>query len=286
MDKAQLERDINEAWEARDTISADTTGAVREAVNAALAMMDDGSARVAEPLGDHQWHVNQWLKKAVLLSFRLNDMAVIPSGTQYPGSGEAAWWDKVPSKFAGWGEAEFRKAGFRAVPGCVVRHSAHIAAGAVLMPSFVNLGAFVDSGTMVDTWATVGSCAQIGKNVHLSGGAGIGGVLEPLQAGPVIIEDDCFIGARSEVVEGVVVERGAVLSMGVFIGASTKIVDRVTGEVHMGRVPAYSVVVPGSLPGKPLADGTPGPSLSCAVIIKQVDEKTRSKTSVNDLLRD
>ena len=286
MDKAQLERDINQAWEARETISAETSGAVRDAVNAALSMMDDGSARVAEPLGDHQWHVNQWLKKAVLLSFRLNDMAVIPSGTQYPGSGEATWWDKVPSKFAGWGEAEFRKAGFRAVPGCVVRHSAHIAAGAVLMPSFVNLGAFVDSGTMVDTWATVGSCAQIGKNVHLSGGAGIGGVLEPLQAGPVIIEDDCFIGARSEVVEGVVVERGAVLSMGVFIGASTKIVDRVTGEVHMGRVPAYSVVVPGSLPGKPLADGSPGPSLSCAVIIKQVDEKTRSKTSVNDLLRD
>ena len=286
MDRAQLERDINEAWDARDSISAETSGAVRDAVNAALAMMDDGSARVAEPLGDHQWHVNQWLKKAVLLSFRLNDMAVIPSGTQYPGSGEATWWDKVPSKFAGWGEAEFRKAGFRAVPGCVVRHSAHIAAGAVLMPSFVNLGAFVDSGTMVDTWATVGSCAQIGKNVHLSGGAGIGGVLEPLQAGPVIIEDDCFIGARSEVVEGVVVERGAVLSMGVFIGASTKIVDRVTGEVHMGRVPAYSVVVPGSLSGKPLADGSPGPSLSCAVIIKQVDEKTRSKTSVNDLLRD
>ena len=286
MDKAQLERDINEAWEARDSISAQTTGAVRDAVNAALSMMDDGDARVAEPLGDHQWHVNQWLKKAVLLSFRLNDMAVIPSGTHYPGSGEASWWDKVPSKFAGWGEADFRKAGFRAVPGCVVRHSAHIAAGAVLMPSFVNLGAFVDSGTMVDTWATVGSCAQIGKNVHLSGGAGIGGVLEPLQAGPVIIEDDCFIGARSEVVEGVVVERGAVLSMGVFIGASTKIVDRVTGEVHMGRVPAYSVVVPGSLPGKPLADGSPGPSLSCAVIIKQVDEKTRSKTSVNDLLRD
>ena len=286
MDKAQLERDINEAWEARETISAETSGAVRDAVNAALSMMDDGSARVAEPLGDHQWHVNQWLKKAVLLSFRLNDMAVIPSGTQYPGSGEATWWDKVPSKFAGWGEAEFRKAGFRAVPGCVVRHSAHIAAGAVLMPSFVNLGAFVDSGTMVDTWATVGSCAQIGKNVHLSGGAGIGGVLEPLQAGPVIIEDDCFIGARSEVVEGVVVERGAVLSMGVFIGASTKIVDRVTGEVHMGRVPAYSVVVPGSLLGKPLADGSPGPSLSCAVIIKQGDEKTRSKTSVNDLLRD
>ena len=286
MDMAQLEQDINAAWEDRDSISAATTGAVRDAVNAALGMLDDGSARVAEPRGDHQWHVNQWLKKAVLLSFRLNDMAVIPSGTNYPENGEASWWDKVPSKFAGWGEAEFRDAGFRAVPGCVVRHSAHIAAGAVLMPSFVNLGAHVGSGTMVDTWATVGSCAQIGKNVHLSGGAGIGGVLEPLQAGPVIIEDDCFIGARSEVVEGVVVEQGAVLSMGVFIGASTKIVDRVTGEVHMGRVPAYSVVVPGTLPGKPLADGSPGPSLSCAVIIKQVDEKTRSKTSVNELLRD
>ncbi len=301
MDRAQLEQDIDAAWDARDSINTDTGGATRDAVNAALGMLDDGSARVAEPLGDHQWQVNQWLKKAVLLSFRLNDMAVIPSGTSYPGNGqsgggesgggesgggEAVWWDKVPSKFAGWDESRFRAAGFRAVPGCIVRHSAHIASGAVLMPSFVNLGAFVDSGTMVDTWATVGSCAQIGKNVHLSGGAGIGGVLEPLQAGPVIIEDDCFIGARSEVVEGVVVEQGAVLSMGVFIGASTKIVDRVTGEVHMGRVPAYSVVVPGTLPGKPLADGTPGPSLSCAVIIKQVDEKTRSKTSVNDLLRD
>ena len=286
MDLAKLEQDIDSAWDARDTIGADTKGPVREAVAAALEMLDSGVARVAEPRGDHQWHVNQWLKKAVLLSFRLNDMAVIPSGTSYPGHGDAAWWDKVPSKFAGWGEAEFRNAGFRAVPGCVVRHSAHIAAGAVLMPSFVNLGAYVDSGTMVDTWATVGSCAQIGKNVHLSGGAGIGGVLEPLQAGPVVIEDDCFIGARSEVVEGVVVEQGAVLSMGVFIGASTKIVDRVTGEVHMGRVPAYSVVVPGTLPGKPLADGSPGPSLSCAVIIKKVDEKTRSKTSVNELLRD
>ena len=286
MDLAQLEQDINAAWDARDTIGAETTGPVRDAVSAALHMLDSGAARVAEPRGDHQWHVNQWLKKAVLLSFRLNDMAVIPSGTTYPGHGEAAWWDKVPSKFAGWGESEFRDAGFRAVPGCVVRHSAHIAAGAVLMPSFVNLGAYVDSGTMVDTWATVGSCAQIGKNVHLSGGAGIGGVLEPLQASPVVIEDDCFIGARSEVVEGVVVEQGAVLSMGVFIGASTKIVDRVTGEVHMGRVPAYSVVVPGALPGRPLADGSPGPSLACAVIIKKVDERTRSKTSVNELLRD
>ena len=286
MDKAQLETEINAAWDDRDNVSTQTGGAVREAVMVALDMLDNGTARVAEPLGDHQWQVNQWLKKAVLLSFRLNDMACIPSGTNYPGAGEALWWDKVPSKFAGWDETRFRAAGFRAVPGCIVRHSAHIASGAVLMPSFVNLGAFVDGGTMVDTWATVGSCAQIGKNVHLSGGAGIGGVLEPLQAGPVIIEDDCFIGARSEVVEGVVVERGAVLSMGVFIGASTKIIDRVTGEVHMGRVPAYSVVVPGSLPGKPLADGNPGPSLSCAVIIKQVDEKTRSKTSVNDLLRD
>jgi 2,3,4,5-tetrahydropyridine-2-carboxylate N-succinyltransferase len=286
MDRAQLETEINAAWDDRDNVSTQTGGAVREAVMVALDMLDSGVARVAEPLGDHQWQVNQWLKKAVLLSFRLNDMACIPSGTHYPGAGEALWWDKVPSKFAGWDETRFRAAGFRAVPGCIVRHSAHIASGAVLMPSFVNLGAFVDGGTMVDTWATVGSCAQIGKNVHLSGGAGIGGVLEPLQAGPVIIEDDCFIGARSEVVEGVVVERGAVLSMGVFIGASTKIIDRVTGEVHMGRVPAYSVVVPGSLPGKPLADGNPGPSLSCAVIIKQVDEKTRSKTSVNDLLRD
>jgi len=286
MDKAQLESEINVAWETRDQINTQTEGAVREAVAEALNLLDRGAMRVAEPLGNHQWQVNQWLKKAVLLSFRLNDMACIPSGTNFPGSGEAVWWDKVPSKFAGWDEGRFRDAGFRAVPGCIVRHSAHIAAGAVLMPSFVNLGAFVDSGTMVDTWATVGSCAQIGKNVHLSGGAGIGGVLEPLQAGPVVIEDDCFIGARSEVVEGVVVERGAVLSMGVFIGASTKIVDRVTGEIHMGRVPAYSVVVPGALPGKPMADGTPGPSLSCAVIIKQVDEKTRSKTSVNDLLRD
>jgi len=286
MDMAQLETEIDAAWDNREKIDAQTGGSVREAVTVALDMLDRGDARVAEPLGNHQWQVNQWLKKAVLLSFRLNDMARVPSGTHYPGSGEASWWDKVPSKFAGWDDKRFQDAGFRAVPGCIVRHSAHIAPGAILMPSFVNLGAFVDSGTMVDTWATVGSCAQIGKNVHLSGGAGIGGVLEPLQAGPVVIEDDCFIGARSEVVEGVVVEQGSVLSMGVFIGASTKIVNRVTGEVHMGRVPAYSVVVPGALPGKPLADGSPGPSLSCAVIIKQVDEKTRSKTSVNDLLRD
>jgi len=286
MDLAQLETEINTAWDSRDAVNADTKGAVRDAVVEALNLLDSGKARVAEPTGNHQWAVNQWLKKAVLLSFRLNDMQLIPSGTIYAGAGESAWWDKVAPKFSGWDEARFREAGFRAVPGCVVRHSAYVAPGVVIMPGFINLGAYVDRGTMVDTWATVGSCAQIGKNVHLSGGAGIGGVLEPLQAGPVIIEDDCFIGARSEVVEGVVVEQGAVLSMGVFIGASTKIVDRKTGEIHIGRVPAYSVVVPGSLPGKPLADGSPGPSLSCAVIIKKVDEKTRAKTSVNDLLRD
>ena len=286
MDLAQLETEINTAWDNRDAVNADTKGAVRDAVVEALNLLDSGKARVAKPTGNHQWVVNQWLKKAVLLSFRLNDMQLIPSGTIYAGSGESAWWDKVAPKFSGWDEARFREAGFRAVPGCVVRHSAYVAPGVVIMSGFINLGAYVDSGTMVDTWATVGSCAQIGKNVHLSGGAGIGGVLEPLQAGPVIIEDDCFIGARSEVVEGVVVEQGAVLSMGVFIGASTKIVDRETGEIHLGRVPAYSVVVPGSLPGKPLADGSPGPALSCAVIIKKVDEKTRAKTSVNDLLRD
>ena len=281
-----LETTINQAWEDRDQVSTSTKGAVREAVMQALNMLDNGSARVAEQKAQGEWVVNQWLKKAVLLSFRLNDMDVIPSGTDYPGHGMATWWDKVPSKFAGWDADRFRAAGLRAVPGCVVRHSAYVAPGVVIMPGFINLGAFVDEGTMVDTWATVGSCAQIGKNVHLSGGAGIGGVLEPLQAGPVIIEDDCFIGARSEVVEGVVVERGAVLSMGVFIGASTKIIHRETGEVFMGRVPAYSVVVPGSMPGKALPDGTPGPNLACAVIIKQVDERTRSKTSINELLRD
>ena len=286
MDTKALASLIDQAFDDRDNINAWTQGDVRDAVNAALAIMDSGEARVAEPLGNHQWQVNQWLKKAVLLSFRLNDMVVMDGGAGHPDAGASVWWDKVPSKFSGWDADRFSTAGFRAVPGSIVRQSAYIAPSVVLMPSFVNLGAYVAEGTMVDTWATVGSCAQIGKNVHLSGGAGIGGVLEPLQAGPVIIEDNCFIGARSEVVEGVVVEEGAVLSMGVFIGASTKIVNRVTGEVHMGRVPAYSVVVPGSLPGKPLADGTPGPSLSCAVIIKQVDEKTRSKTSVNDLLRD
>jgi len=277
----QLKGIIEDAWEARDSIGTTTGGEVRAAVTEALAGLDAGTFRVAEK-GPDGWQVNQWLKKAVLLSFRLNDMVPVPGG---PGE-NTHWWDKVPSKFEGWGELGFRDAGFRAVPNCIVRHSAYIAPGVVLMPSFVNLGARVDSGTMVDTWATVGSCAQIGKNVHLSGGAGIGGVLEPLQAGPVIIEDNCFIGARSEVVEGVVVEEGSVLSMGVFIGASTKIVDRETGEVHMGRVPAYSVVVPGSLPGKPLPDGSPGPSLYCAVIVKRVDEGTRAKTSINDLLRD
>jgi 2,3,4,5-tetrahydropyridine-2,6-dicarboxylate N-succinyltransferase len=280
METAQMKGIIEDAWEARDGIDTGTGGEIREAVTAALAGLDGGRHRVAEK-GPGGWQVNQWLKKAVLLSFRLNDMAPIPGG---PGE-NTHWWDKVPSKFEGWGENRFREAGFRAVPNCIVRHSAYIAPGVVLMPSFVNLGAYVDSGTMVDTWATVGSCAQIGKNVHISGGAGIGGVLEPLQAGPVIIEDNCFIGARSEVVEGVVVEEGSVLSMGVFIGGSTKIVDRESGEVHIGRVPAYSVVVPGSLPGKPLPDGNPGPSLYCAVIIKRVDERTRAKTSINDLLR-
>ena len=286
MSTTDLEAVIDQAFENRDQVNAQTTGEIREAVTQALAMLDAGQARVAEPTGNHQWQVNQWLKKAVLLSFRLNDMVVMDGGAGHPEAGASVWWDKVPSKFSGWDAARFSAAGFRAVPGSIVRQSAYIAPSVVLMPSFVNLGAYVDKGTMVDTWATVGSCAQIGKNVHLSGGAGIGGVLEPLQAGPVIIEDDCFIGARSEVVEGVVVEQGAVLSMGVFIGASTKIVNRETGEIHIGRVPAYSVVVPGSLPGKPREDGSVSPSLSCAVIIKQVDEKTRSKTSVNDLLRD
>ncbi|MBL0929153.1 MAG: 2,3,4,5-tetrahydropyridine-2,6-dicarboxylate N-succinyltransferase [Alphaproteobacteria bacterium] len=278
---ADLAATIDKAWDDRDTLGFTTKGAVRDAVETALAGLDSGSYRVAEKTSGN-WVVNQWLKKAVLLSFRLNDNMLIAHG---PGS-NGVWWDKVPSKFDGWDEAKFRKAGFRAVPNCTVRRAAFIASGVVLMPSFVNIGAYVDSGTMVDTWATVGSCAQIGKNVHLSGGVGIGGVLEPLQAGPVIIEDNCFIGARSEVVEGVVVEEGAVLSMGVFIGASTKIVDRATGEVFIGRVPAYSVVVPGNLPGKPLPDGTPGPSTYCAVIVKRVDAQTRAKTAINQLLRD
>ena len=280
MQTADLETTINQAWENRDTITTDTSGAEREAVEQALAMLDEGKLRVAEKI-DGDWVVHQWAKKAVLLSFRLNPMQRISGGPN--GSN---WYDKVESKFHGWEKEHFEKAGFRAVPNCTVRYSAYIAPGVVLMPSFVNLGAYVDEGTMVDTWATVGSCAQIGKNVHLSGGVGIGGVLEPLQAGPTIIEDNCFIGARSEVVEGVVVEEGSVLSMGVFISASTKIVDRTTGETFVGRVPAYSVVVPGTLPGKPLPDGSPGPNLACAVIVKRVDEKTRSKTSINDLLRD
>jgi 2,3,4,5-tetrahydropyridine-2-carboxylate N-succinyltransferase len=281
MAHADLAETINAAFEARDTINAGTKGAVREAVETALQLLDDGKARVAEKQADGSWAVNQWLKKAVLLSFRLNDMALIEGGP-----GGAMWWDKVPSKFTGWSENRFREAGFRAVPGAIVRHSAYIAKNVVLMPSFVNLGAYVDESTMVDTWVTVGSCAQIGKNVHISGGVGIGGVLEPLQAGPVIIEDNCFIGARSEVVEGVVVGTGSVISMGVFIGASTKIVDRATGEIHIGKVPPYSVVVSGNLPGKPLPNGQPGPSLYCAVIVKKVDEQTRSKTSINELLRD
>ncbi len=279
---AQLQGVIDPAFDNRDSIGLDTKGEIREAVETALNLLDTGVVRVAErDGGNSDWQVNQWLKKAVLLSFRLNDMGLIAGG-----AGDSNWWDKVPSKFEGWEAADFRKAGFRAVPNCIVRRSAFIAPSAVLMPSFVNLGAYVDEGTMVDTWVTVGSCAQIGKNVHLSGGVGIGGVLEPLQAGPVVIEDNCFIGARSEVVEGCIVREGAVLGMGVFIGQSTKIVDRATGQVHYGEVPAYSVVVAGTMPGKPLPNGEPGPNLYCAVIVKTVDERTRSKTSINELLRD
>lgn len=279
MDIKSLQDVVERAWDDRNALSPTTTGETRTAVDAALDLLDSGQARVAEK-GDGGWVVNQWLKKAVLLSFRLNDMR------QMAGPAGAAFWDKVPLKSHGWDDAQFKAAGYRAVPGSVVRRSAFVAPGVVLMPSFVNVGAYVDSGTMVDTWATVGSCAQIGKNVHISGGAGIGGVLEPLQAGPVIIEDNCFIGARAEVAEGVIVEEGAVLSMGVFLGASTKIVDRETGETFMGRVPAYSVVVPGALPGKTLPDGKVGPGLACAVIVKRVDAKTRSKVSINELLRD
>jgi 2,3,4,5-tetrahydropyridine-2-carboxylate N-succinyltransferase len=280
-----LEQIIEAAFADAASINSATTGPVRDAVNEALSLLDTGRARVAEKIvgqtGLQSWKVNQWLKKAVLLSFRLNDMSAISGGPN-----GATWWDKVPSKFDGWTPADHAAAGFRSVPNCVVRRSAYIAPGVVLMPSFVNLGAYVDTGSMVDAWATVGSCAQIGKNVHLSGGVGIGGVLEPLQAGPTIIEDHCFIGARSEVVEGVVIGEGSVLSMGVFIGSSTKIVDRATGKIHMGYVPPYSVVVPGALPGKAFPDGTPGPSLYCAVIVKTVDAQTRSKTGINELLRD
>ncbi len=266
---------IDHAWNRRDSIDAGTKGPVRHAVETALDALDRGTLRVAEKR-DGQWRVNQWTKKAVLLSFRLNDMTRIAGAP-----GGATWWDKVPSKFAGWDEARFKEAAFRSVPNCVVRRSAFVAPGVVLMPSFVNVGAYVDSGTMIDTWATVGSCAQIGKNCHISGGAGIGGVLEPLQADPVIIEDNCFIGARAEVAEGVIVEEGSVLSMGVYLGASTKIVERASGKIHQGRVPAYSVVVPGAMP-----DPKGGPSLYCVVIVKRVDEKTRAKTSINELLRD
>jgi 2,3,4,5-tetrahydropyridine-2-carboxylate N-succinyltransferase len=271
-----LEKIINGAFEDRDNINVNTGGDTRNAVDETLNKLDSGSLRVCEKI-NNEWQVNQWIKKAILLSFRLNDNEIIKAS-------HATWFDKVESKTANWTKDDHLKAGFRYVPDAVVRKSAFIAKGVVLMPSFVNLGAYVDEGTMIDTWATVGSCAQIGKNCHISGGAGIGGVLEPLQANPVIIEDNCFIGARSEVAEGVIVGEGAVLSMGVFIGASTKIVDRSTGEIHMGKVPAYSVVVPGTLPGK--KEGDINPSLYCAVIVKRVDEKTRSKTSINDLLRD
>ncbi|MGQ2904605.1 MAG: 2,3,4,5-tetrahydropyridine-2,6-dicarboxylate N-succinyltransferase [Neoaquamicrobium sediminum] len=280
-DLAALEKTVEKAFDERDGVNTGTRGEVRDAVEAALEMLDKGQARVAERAADGTWTVNQWLKKAVLLSFRLNPMEIVKGGP-----GDAVWWDKVPSKFDGWSPNEFEKAGFRAVPNCIVRRSAYVAPGAVLMPSFVNLGAYVGEGTMVDTWATVGSCAQIGKNVHLSGGVGIGGVLEPMQAGPTIIEDNCFIGARSEVVEGCIVREGSVLGMGVFIGKSTKIVDRDTGKVFYGEVPPYSVVVAGTMPGKNVPGENWGPSLYCAVIVKRVDEKTRSKTSINELLRD
>ncbi len=278
---SQLAQLIEQAFEDRMQFSpTNTPNEVRQAVEQALAGLDNGSLRVAEKING-EWQVNQWLKKAVLLSFRLNPNKIIAGGP-----GNAGWWDKVPAKTDNWTEAEFNAAGFRAVPGSFVRRGAYVASGVVLMPSFVNIGAYVGSGTMVDTWVTIGSCAQIGANCHISGGVGIGGVLEPLQAGPVIIEDNCFNGARSEVAEGVIVEEGSVISMGVFLGASTKIIDRETGEIFMGRVPAYSVVIPGTLPGRNLPDGSPGPGLACAVIVKRVDEKTRSKTSINELLRD
>ena len=281
MSHADLAKTIDDAFEKRADVTPATKGPVREAVDTALDLLDRGKARVAERGGNGRWSVNQWLKKAVLLSFRLADNAPMQGAAN-----GSTWWDKVPTKFEGWGADRFKEAGFRAVPGAVVRRSAYIAPNVVLMPSFVNLGAYVDSGTMVDTWATVGSCAQIGKNCHLSGGTGIGGVLEPLQAGPVIIEDNCFIGARAEVAEGVIVREGSVLSMGVYLGASTKIVDRSTGEIFQGEVPPYSVVVSGTMPGKPMPNGQPGPNLYCAVIVKRVDEQTRSKTSINELLRD
>ena len=280
MDTKDLQKEIEEAWEDRDNISQETNGIKREVVEETLSLLDQGKIRVANKV-DGKWIVNEWCKKSVLLSFRLNSMY-----PQKGGPDGSLWWDKVPSKFANWEEEHFKSAGFRTVPSCVVRYSAYIAKDVVLMPSFVNLGAYVGQGSMVDTWSTVGSCAQIGKNVHLSGGVGIGGVLEPLQAAPVIIEDNCFIGARSEIAEGVIVEEGAVISMGVYIGSSTKIINLDTGEIHFGRVPAYSVVVPGTIPGKELDNGIIGPSLYCAVIVKQVDAKTRSEVSIDELLRE
>ena len=280
MNTKELQKEIEKAWEDKDSISQETNGIIREAVDETLSLLDQGKIRVVNKI-DSKWVVNEWCKKSVLLSFRLNSMYL-----QKGGPDGSLWWDKVPSKFSNWGEREFKNSGFRTVPSSVVRYSAYIAKDVILMPSFVNLGAFVDEGSMVDTWSTVGSCAQIGKNVHLSGGVGIGGVLEPLQASPVIIEDNCFIGARSEIAEGVIVEEGAVISMGVYIGSSTKIINRDTGEIYFGRVPAYSVVVPGSIPGKKLDNGMAGPSLYCAVIVKQVDAKTRSKVSINELLRE
>ena len=280
MGDGSLRTTIEDAWERRADIDASTTGPVRDAVGAAMAALDAGTVRVAEKVGG-AWHVNEWCKKAVLLSFRLEDSSPVPGGPA-----GAPWYDKVPSKFDGWDAGRFAEAGFRAVPNCVVRRSAYVAPGAVLMPCFINVGARVGENTMIDTWSTVGSCAQVGANCHISGGVGLGGVLEPLQAEPVIVEDDCFIGARSEIVEGVIVGEGAVIAMGTFISASTKIVERDTGRIHVGRVPPYAVVVPGSLPGRPLPDGSPGPNLSCAVIVKTVDAQTRSKTAINDLLRD
>jgi len=281
MSAADMEYTINDAWQTPGNINPRTDGAVRRAVLLAMKMLDSGKMRVAEPMTNGSWQVNEWLKKAILMYFKMHREQEIQGGPD-----KTVWWDKVPSKFQRWDYRLFTESKFRAVPGCVVRYSAFIGKNAVLMPSFINVGAFVDENTMIDTWSTVGSCAQIGKNCHISGGVGIGGVLEPLQAAPVIIEDGVFIGARSEIAEGVIIERGAVLSMGVFIGASTKIIDRNTGAIYQGRVPAYSVVVPGTLPGKPLPDGSPGPNLACAVIVKQVDEQTRSKTAINDILRD
>ncbi|MBS40363.1 MAG: 2,3,4,5-tetrahydropyridine-2,6-dicarboxylate N-succinyltransferase [Rhodospirillales bacterium] len=285
MNDTELKKIIDEAWENRDLVSPKTTGDIRRGIELALDGLDSGQFRVAHNC-DGAWKVEQWLKKAVLLSFRLFDNTPMPGGPTDPDRGQSPWFDKVAPKFAGWDDARFRQAGFRAVPNCTVRRGSYIAPGVVLMPSFINIGAYVDSGTMVDTWATIGSCAQVGRNCHISGGVGIGGVLEPLQAEPVIIGDNCFIGARSEVAEGVIIEDGAVLSMGVFLGASTKIIDRNTGEVYIGTVPSYSVVVPGTISGRALPDGTAGPSLYCAVIVKRVDEKTRSRTSINELLRD